>query len=210
MEQELLNHRGHLSSPSVLVGTLFFIFVFCVVFCRLLFVILSFSYCLFCCLFLDLRILITSLISSNVSYKWQRLRDDFLPTIDNNLKRALDGMTQLVLLTKNHRFLKNNIFGEFVITIYRNIQPTFSRGFIRVRVIRCLVFRVVFCRLLFVLLSFFSCPLCCLFLDLRILINSLISSNCSYKWHSDYWGLCTNNRKQCEKVTIRDDTSFFY
>jgi hypothetical protein len=34
-------------------------------------------------------------------------------------------MTQLFLLTKNHRFLKNNIFSEFVITINRNIQPTF-------------------------------------------------------------------------------------
>ena len=39
-------------------------------------------------------------------------------------------MTQLFLLTKNHRYLKNNIFGEFVITIYRNIQPTFHYLFI--------------------------------------------------------------------------------
>ena len=36
----------------------------------------------------------------------------------------------------------------------------------------------MFCRLLFVLLSFFFCPLCCLtFFDLWILISPLVSSN---------------------------------
>ena len=39
-------------------------------------------------------------------------------------------MTEFFLLTKNHRFLKNNIFGEFVITIHRNIQPAFHYIFI--------------------------------------------------------------------------------
>jgi hypothetical protein len=39
----------------------------------------------------------------------------------------------------------------------------------------------IFCRSLFVLLSFFFWPLCCLsFFDLRILIASLISSNSSH------------------------------
>ena len=38
------------------------------------------------------------------------------------------------------------------------------------------------CRLLFVLLSFFFWPLCCLFsFDIRILINLLVSSNSSYQ-----------------------------
>ena len=38
----------------------------------------------------------------------------------------------------------------------------------------------MFCRSLFVLLSFFSYPLCCLsFFDLRILISPLVSSNSS-------------------------------
>ena len=48
------------------------------------------------------------------------------------------------------------------------------------RVIRSLVFCVVFCRPLFVFLSFFLWQLCCLSFDLRILITSLISSNYSF------------------------------
>ena len=40
-------------------------------------------------------------------------------------------------------------------------------------------FMYMFCRSLFVLLSFFVWPLCCLFLDIRILITPLISSDCS-------------------------------
>ena len=43
-----------------------------------------------------------------------------------------------------------------------------------------LVFCVVFWRWLFVLLSFFAWPLCCLSFDLRILITHLVSSNSSY------------------------------
>ena len=38
-------------------------------------------------------------------------------------------------------------------------------------------FMCMFCRSLFVLLAFFFWPLCCLFFDLRILINPLVSSN---------------------------------
>ena len=37
----------------------------------------------------------------------------------------------------------------------------------------------MFCRSLFVLLSFFFWPLCCLSFDLRILITHLVSSNSS-------------------------------
>ena len=45
--------------------------------------------------------------------------------------------------------------------------------FSRVRVTRSLVFCVMFCRSLFVLLSFFVWPLCCLSFDVQILITSL-------------------------------------
>jgi hypothetical protein len=49
-----------------------------------------------------------------------------------------------------------------------------------VRVTRSLVLCVIFCRLLFVLLSFFFWPLRCLFFFyIRILITSLVSSNSS-------------------------------
>ena len=44
-----------------------------------------------------------------------------------------------------------------------------------VRVARSVVFCVVFCRSLFVLLSFFFWPLCCLSFDLQILITPLVS-----------------------------------
>jgi len=54
----------------------------------------------------------------------------------------------------------------------------FTLGFSVVRVTRSLLFCVVFCRSLFVLLSNFFWPLCCLsFFDLRLLIIPLISSN---------------------------------
>jgi hypothetical protein len=53
--------------------------------------------------------------------------------------------------------------------------------FNRVRVTRSLVLCVMFCRLLFVHLSFFFWSLCCLsFFDLKILITPLVSSNSSY------------------------------
>ena len=44
-----------------------------------------------------------------------------------------------------------------------------------IRVTRSLVLCVLFCRSLFVLLSFFFWPLCCLFFDIRILITPLVS-----------------------------------
>jgi len=42
-------------------------------------------------------------------------------------------------------------------------------------------FMCMFCRSLFVLLSFFFWPLCCLFFGLRILITPLVFSNSSFK-----------------------------
>ena len=85
-----------------------------------------------------------------------------------------------------------------------------SRGFSLVRVARSLVFCVVFCWLLFVILSFFYCPLCCLFfLDLRLLITSLVSLKFLTSDITFTWGLCTKHRQQCKKVTRRDDTYRF-
>jgi hypothetical protein len=74
-------------------------------FCRLLFVLFSIVHCAH---FLQ------------VTY---RLREDLEPKIDKQCKR-FTGRDDAIFF-QNHRFLKNNIFGEFVITIYRNIQPTF-------------------------------------------------------------------------------------
>jgi hypothetical protein len=55
-------------------------------------------------------------------------------------------------------------------TAYPSGAPAFISGFSGVRVTRSLVFCVVFCRSLFVLLSFFFWSLCCLsFFDLRLL-----------------------------------------
>jgi hypothetical protein len=58
--------------------------------------------------------------------------------------------------------------------------PSLHSVFSGVRVALSLVFCVVFCRSLFVLLSFFFWPLYCLFVfDLRTLITPLVSSNSS-------------------------------
>jgi hypothetical protein len=63
-------------------------------------------------------------------------------------------------------------------TDYPSGTPEFTSGFSEVRVARSFVFCAMFCRSLFVILSFFSWPLCCLsFSDLRLLI---VSSNFSY------------------------------
>ena len=59
------------------------------------------------------------------------------------------------------------------------------RVFIRVRVARSLVFCVMFCRSLFVILTFFFWPVCCLFFsDLRNLSTPLVSSNFSFLFFS--------------------------
>ena len=49
-------------------------------------------------------------------------------------------------------------------------------------VLPALLFMRMFCRPLFVLLSFSFCPLCCLSFNLRILITPLVSSNSSYAY----------------------------
>ena len=61
--------------------------------------------------------------------------------------------------------------------VYPSGAPAFTPSFSGVHVTRSVVFCAVFCRSLFVRLSFFCLPLCCLsFFDLRILITSFISS----------------------------------
>jgi hypothetical protein len=62
-------------------------------------------------------------------------------------------------------------------TAYTRVRPVFSG----IHVARSFVFYAVFVRSLFVLLTFFFWPLCCLFFFyLRIMITPLVSSNSSY------------------------------
>jgi hypothetical protein len=64
VEQALLTHPEHLSSPSVFSGVYVTqSLIFCVVFCRLLFVLLYFFFWPLCCLFFDLQLLITPQVS---------------------------------------------------------------------------------------------------------------------------------------------------
>jgi hypothetical protein len=66
-------------------------------------------------------------------------------------------------------------------TTYHFGAPKFTPGCSGVRVVRSLVFCVVFCCSFFVLLSFFFfCPMCFLYFDLRIMITPLVSSNSSF------------------------------
>ena len=60
-----------------------------------------------------------------------------------------------------------------LLTIPEHLSSPFFSG---VHVTRSIVFCVMFCRSLFVLLSFFFFSLCCLFFDLRIMIIPLVSS----------------------------------
>jgi hypothetical protein len=63
-----------------------------------------------------------------------------------------------------------------------------------VRVTRSLVFCVMFWRSLFVLLSFYFWPLCCLsFFDLRILSTPFVSSNSSIKNRPFIYHICIYN-----------------
>ena len=66
------------------------------------------------------------------------------------------------------------------------------RVFSGVRVARSLVFCVMFCRSLFVILTFFFWPVCCLFFsDLRNLSTPLVSSNFSFRFFSSHKYKCT-------------------
>ena len=73
----------------------------------------------------------------------------------------------------------------FTLPEHMNLHPVFSE----VCITRSLVFSVVFCRLLFILLSFSFWPYCLSFFDLRILITPVVSSNFSWKicFHTLYY-----------------------
>jgi hypothetical protein len=64
-------------------------------------------------------------------------------------------------------------------TAYTSGSPEITTVLSGVRFARSLFFCEVFCRSLFVILSFFFWQLCCLSFDLRILITPLISSSSS-------------------------------
>ena len=68
----------------------------------------------------------------------------------------------------------------------------FTSFFSGVHVARSLVFWVMFCRSLYVLLSFFVWSLCCLPFNLRLLITPLVCSNFSYCLHGNSFSLCKN------------------
>ena len=61
--------------------------------------------------------------------------------------------------------------------------PVFSG----VRVARYLVFYIVLCKSLFVLLSFFFWPLCCLSFDLRIMIGPFVCPSSIYDGWLSHW-----------------------
>ena len=107
---------------------------------------------LYCLSAFDLRLLITTLVSSNPFCKKGDINPNY-HTIE--VTRPCKGTMQLTNL----------------------ISPPVVSG---VRVTRSLVLCVLFCRSLFVLLSFFFWPLCSLSFDLRILITPLVSSSPSY------------------------------
>ena len=122
VEQEMLTLPEHLSSPPVLVGSVLFNLLFsvwCFVDYCLSFYPFSVVHCVFCSSIYELwlplwyphnDITITGGLCTNNRQQCKKVnsRDD-----TNKF------------LTKNNRFFKNNIFGEFVIAIYRKIKPTF-------------------------------------------------------------------------------------
>jgi hypothetical protein len=69
---------------------------------------------------------------------------------------------------------------SYIYTLTPTEQLSSLPVFGRVRIARSLVCCVMFCRSLFVPLSFFFWSLCCLSFGLRILITPLVSSNSSY------------------------------
>ena len=88
-------------------------------------------------------------------------------------------MTQDCLLFFPQRFLTKRVT-NIKWTWDKLCLELFSLVFSGVRITRSLVLCVMFCRSLFVVLSFFFWPLCCLFFfDLLNLITSLVSPNSS-------------------------------
>jgi hypothetical protein len=69
-------------------------------------------------------------------------------------------------------------------TAYPSRAPEFTPVFSGIGVAQSLFYCVVFCRWLFVLLSFFVWPLYCLYI--RVLITSSLSSNLAYRLRNVY------------------------
>ena len=86
---------------------------------------------------------------------------------------------------RTRRFRPSNTGLIFILTcVFHPLNPEYLRSFqifSGFRVAQSLVLWVVFCRLLFVLLSFFFWSLYCLSFFLWILVTNLVSSNFSNK-----------------------------
>jgi hypothetical protein len=89
--------------------------------------------------------------------------------------------------TNNHLPLQTH---EIHITVYPSGAPEFTPGCECGSCYSIFSFICIFWRSLFVLLSFFSWSLCCLFFfDIRIMITPLVSSNSSYNYNMHTNGL---------------------
>ena len=161
-----------------------------------------------CLFYFDIRILITPLVSSNSS---KTLRSP--PWLGWPLWNicVTNDHRYVPLVNISQSFPHSWLITGFVTRLTRRVPlveqelltlpghasspPVFSG----VRVARSLVFCVMFCRLLFVILSFFIWPLCCLFFfDLRILITPLASWNFS----------CERKKRKRKKRKHSNITSF--
>ena len=79
-------------------------------------------------------------------------------------------------------------------TVYPSGAPEFTPGLQWGSCFSIFSFMCMYCRSLFVLLSFFFWPLWCLFFfDIRILITPLVSSNSSYRILKYYLKQCALN-----------------
>jgi hypothetical protein len=87
-------------------------------------------------------------------------------------------------------------------TAYPSGAPDFTPDFKWGSCYSIFSFMCMFCRSLFVLLSFFFLPLCCLSFDLQILITSLVSSNSSYYGSTKYQNDCGHF---CHVIPVNDE-----
>ena len=99
-------------------------------------------------------------------FVWGSCFSIYLPILLSNIFNPCQMM--FVLLNSN---MKGATSGAGTAYTYGDIE--FTTGYLGVRVTRTLVFCVMFCRSLFVLLSSFFWPLCCLSFDLRNLITPI-------------------------------------
>jgi hypothetical protein len=91
-------------------------------------------------------------------------------------------------------------------TAYPSGAPDFTPDFKWGSCYSIFSFMCMFCRSLFVLLSFFFLPLCCLSFDLQILITSLVSSNSSYYGSTKYQNDCGHF---CHVIPVNDESCLY-